>query len=273
MSDPDAAVPAVWWGDFHVAEGEVACWHIGPLHVWLERRPNEWRLVQQAQADPMEVRTRVMVPLDAEQVGAFRHATESAVPLRFTRATEDAPIRVMPALADRPVVVRPEAPLWILPGQAATLYVSTPLWVSFSEGNHAMTELPSLRPPDTWFGPSTQEGELCYASRTDARLVLDDLPKRMNRAVTPVNVLNKGSDPLHLTRIKLPTEHLTLYRSIHDFLWTQAVDVEREADQDNVTITMHTRPPEDAAQPQVLVPPRRKSRLTIINRISGWFSL
>ncbi|GAB5520780.1 MAG: hypothetical protein RhofKO_30310 [Rhodothermales bacterium] len=266
-------MPAVWWGEFQVAEGEVGCWHIGPLHVWLKRRPNEWRIVQQPQDDPMEMRTSVMVPLSAAEVEAFHANMGEHTPLRFTKATGDVPIQVMPALADRPIIIRPDAPLWILPNQAATLYVSTPLWVRFSEGGHVMTELPSLRPPDTWFGPSTREGELCYASRTNARLVLEDLPKRMNRAVTPVNVYNKGTDALHLERIKLPVEYLTLYRSMYNFLWTQPVDVVREADQESVTITMHTRPPDDAAEPEVLVPPRLQSRPTIINRITGWFSL
>lgn len=269
---PDA--PSVWWGEFSLKEGETGCWHIGPTHFWLTHRTHEWRVCHESQPDPLEMQTSVHVPLDSAAQSDFEQNTiTGATVLRFVKQASENQVSVLPALADRPMVIRPETPLSILPEQTVTLYVSTPLWVQFHVKDRLMADLPSLRPADTWFGPSTREGELCYTSRTSARLVLDDIPQRMNRAVTPMVVRNRGSDLLQLERVQLPVQHLTLYRSIHNFLWTSPVEVVREPDQQSVSIDIQPTPPSEASQPEVFIKPRVALRTTIINRIGGWFGL
>lgn len=272
--DVSSDSPSVWWGSFALKEGEVGCWHVGPTHFWLVHHESEWRLYYQPQPDPLEMRASVHVPLSEEEQKAFEEgAALETTSLRFAQQVLKDDVTVLPALADRPMIVRPETPLSILPEQTVTLYVSTPLWVQFRVEGRLMTELPSLRPPDTWFGPSTREGELCYATRTNARLVLDHVPQRMNRAVTPLLVRNRGIDPLQLERVQLPVQHLTLYRSIYNFLWTSPVEVVRESDQQSVSIHIQPTPPPEASQPEVFILPRVAIRTTIINRIGGWFGL
>src|SRR3569832_498815 len=33
-----------WWGDFNLERDEALRWRIGPLTLWLRRRPHEWQL-------------------------------------------------------------------------------------------------------------------------------------------------------------------------------------------------------------------------------------
>ena len=126
-------------------------------------------------------------------------------------ATEDA-IELLPVLADRPVVSRPDVPLHLLGGAAIGLYVSTPIWVRLKTGTRVLLEVPSRAMKNTWFGDHGS-GELCYGSRTRARMRLGELPIRSHRAVTRVELRNRSSRTLDLERLNLPVPQLRLFAS------------------------------------------------------------
>ena len=72
-----------------------------------------------------------------------------------------------------------------------TIYVSSPVWIRLETATGTLLdELPTIRQSDTWHGPNTREGELCYASRTFCRTNIDALPIRQNRALSPVIIYN-----------------------------------------------------------------------------------
>jgi hypothetical protein len=137
-------------------------------HLWMSRE--EWDETQAAEARGG----------DTGCPDARRRVIERFV---FNQQPE-ARCACRPMLADRPVVVRARQSVFIPPGEEAMLYLSTPVWVSIDLGEpaRALREIPVLRLSDTWFGPSTREGELCYAARTHARNHLDQVPRRPHRA-------------------------------------------------------------------------------------------
>ena len=141
---------------------------------------------------------------------------------------------IKPALADRSVVSRPQVPFRLLAGDQIQLYVGNPLWFRLELPNEGpcLRELPINRPSDTWFGPSTREGELCYATRTHARLTVAEIPKRPHRAITPVTLSNRAEDPMLLERISLPVPLLSAYRIDAGNVWTSAVALERREDRE-----------------------------------------
>jgi hypothetical protein len=227
-----------WWGSVTLSIGGVARWRAGPSTVHAERRASDWRVWHETGSDPYAVEAERAHRVDDP-------APEGAPTVRFTFAETPDTIAVTPALADRPVIVRPESTLSVPPGERVTLYVSSPVWMALqlqvrrpkrgSKGPSpvVLAELPTHRPSDTWFGPSTREGELCYAVRTAARLEAADLPLRPHRAVTPVTVENQGATPLDVTRISVPMTFLALYLARGGRLWTDGVLYTREADGDD----------------------------------------
>jgi len=244
---PDAPLDPRWWGAVTLARGEVARWRAGPSTVHAERRAADWRIWHESEADAYAV--------VAERAHRLRGAAppEGAPTLRFTFAETPDTIAVKPLLADRPVIVRPESSLTVPPGERVTLYVSSPVWMALKlevrrprRGRaeptpFVLAELPTARPSDTWFGPSTREGELCYAVRTAARLVASDLPLRPHRAVTPVTVENQAATPLPLTRISVPMPYLALHVDRSGRLWSDGVLFTREPDDDtSVKVTPFT---------------------------------
>jgi hypothetical protein len=142
---------------------------------------------------------------------------------------------VKPSLADRTVVCRPKSPITIVPGASVVIYLSTPIWLTIGVIDKEYTllkEAATQRLSDTWFGASTMQGELCYASQTIGRLDLDKLPFRGQRAITPLLIENKADNDLLFERIALPVPSLSLFTSKTGQLWTQNVGLIREDDGD-----------------------------------------
>ena len=127
------------------------------------------------------------------------------------------------------MVVYPEDPFHVTAGESITLFCSTPLWirVEAGAGRLALMETAIERPPDTWIGPSTREGELCYATQTAARLDRASVPRHPHRALTELRIRNAASDMLLLERVNLAVPYLSLYAGPGGGLWTEPVLLER----------------------------------------------
>jgi hypothetical protein len=267
MEDSNEPGLRPWWGTFELEIGQAGRWAIGPTTLWLYRTAQEWRVLHRATGDPLQSTSEHTLPLEEEAWHAAESVADADPSVKRQRhsfrATSSA-VTLQPVTADRPVVVRPEHPLSIPAGEEVTLYVSTPLWIRLEAGSKRLQDIPSHRPSDTWFGPSTREGELCYASRTAGRLHLDNLPLRMHRAVTPLLVRNDADEPLPLERVHVPTQHLALYRSEHHVPWTQAVTVHRAKAGDGVEVRVESGPPDDVPGATRIQEPRLELRKGLV---------
>ncbi|MEX2543091.1 MAG: hypothetical protein WD314_14890 [Trueperaceae bacterium] len=244
-----------WWGQTGFADDQVRRWNIGPSAVWVERREFEWRLhrLERPAGDDTEIEAATICNADEIDPDATLD--------RFAVGSNGMNLTVSALLADRPVVVRPETPLYVPSGEDVTLYVSTPIWLRFEVAppNRLLAERPALRPSDTWFGPSTLVGELCYASRTSGRLKLAELPRRPHRAITPMRIRNLAKDALLLQRVKVPVQYLTLYHSPSGGLWTQMATALREQDGDLAALQLGRRAPAEAAGAKQIAAPRQQA--------------
>ena len=210
-----------WCAVHPIPVGGAWRWTLGPLTLYAENRPSEWRLTWKADRDPT---------LEGGTHGAIDPATipTEAQAARFTSHHDEVALQLVPALADRPVVIRPDTAFWLLGGERVDLFASTPVWIGVraGESGRALNELPSFRPSDTWFGPNTREGELAYSSKTRARL---DREPRVHpfRAATRITVINHDADPLRIERVKVPVPNLALYLDQDGTFWTSPISLER----------------------------------------------
>ena len=248
-----APQPLAWWGAVDVARDGVVRVTAGPTRVWVERRRHDWRVFSTATPEPDAAAddTDDLAPAAERPLAVAADDLPDADPrVRFCFA--DAPERLLVgvAQADRPFVVRPATPLSVGPDERVTLFVSTPTWIVLSvervvragagtrrqDGGspqpQKLTEFPLERPSDTWFGPNTLTGELCYATRTAGYLRLDDVPRHSHLALTPVTIENKAQDPLQFERVRVPLPQLAVYADTTGALWTNAVRLTRETSGD-----------------------------------------
>lgn len=239
-----------WWTPFPIATGQTVALELGPLAVRLHKASGEWYLhweyEQEDEDDPVTAeRTVSTEPLAIENFDRFVCGTDNTAALK-------------PLLADRPIVVRPRQRVYVLPGEETTFYIGTPVWIRIEVGEppRVLREIPVMRLSDTWFGPSTREGELCYAARTHARSSLQEVPRRPYRAITPVRIQNRALTQLPIDKLSLPVPLLSLYGNGEGELWTEGVSLTRASDSDMASLLVTSGPPHDAREAQLLTAPR-----------------
>ncbi|MCG7201061.1 hypothetical protein MD273_15115 [Marinobacter pelagius] len=225
--DTESRQEGAWAQPYSLVSGDTRYHELGHVQLWVTLLDLEWQVRVrnlEARGDP------------SSWIAETSHVLPSPdVPLqRFVRADRnDGTLTLIPAMADLPTVIRPFQPLTIPAGARCVIYVGTTVWMKICAGGaegSVLTEVPLSTPLLTWVGGNTMEGELCYSSSSFARLVLEAVPKRPWRAVTPVTIINGRSEPLLLERFNLPTPMLSLYRNEKGQLWTPGVTVECETD-------------------------------------------
>jgi len=179
---------------------------------------------------------------------------------------ESGELELSPRLADRAVVSRPDLVFRLARQQEIIVFVSSPLWLLVSSGGQALLDTPIYRPSDTWFGPPTKEGELCYASRTACNLRLPDCPVRSHRATTAVTVRNLADTELLIDQLKLPVHTLHLFEAADGRIWTQDALMERDSSNELAKVSGSTSPPEYALRPKPIAEPRQRAEPNAVVR-------
>lgn len=259
----DALRDMPWWGAFKVHDEQVSTWRIGALRIWVTTKPGEWRVHYDQGDDPLDEH-------------ALHGTLEDPVPegaKSMHIASEDTTkgLVVVPQLADRDVVARPEIATVVVRGDTAAFWVTTPVWVRIEAADGAcLLDVPTFRPSDTWFGDPT-DGELCYASRVAAYTHISRLKFRAARATTRVTVRNHNSVNLTLERLRLPAPSLSLYVDGNGNFWTQDVTITVGQDAP-AQISVSSEPP-DVEDVRLVQGPRRPSSGNLIVRaLSRWLS-
>lgn len=244
------------------------CWSIGERQLVIQRQASEWNTWN---LETETENSETLVRADYTDQALPDHALLG----RHLQVATAASLRVMPALADRSIVARPSVPLRLLGGEQTRIYVSTPLWFKALTlpGELSLLDVPFWRPSDSWFGPSTREGEMCYAKYTDARMQIKLLEQRSHRAITPIFIHNKQKEALLIERLNVPVHLLSLYQDAHQGLWTNTINVTREEDDDLIELQLEKQAPTEVQDACLVAGPRIASdRHTLIRSLGSLFA-
>ncbi len=241
-----------WWKPVKLGVGR--CWRyaIGPLTVYLQRRSDEWWLASEVAAESEELYRVESSELDAIPQG-LKYS-------RFVFKKSPGSFCLKPRLLDRPVVVKTNQAVHIPPGEDITFYISSPVSVGLElgEGGAILLEMASQRLSDTWFGPSTRVGELCYATKTQARNNKQDIPRRPHRAVTPVIIHNHAAELLTMDKLSIPVPFLAVYGLPDGNLWTDPLTLEHHSGHSMAKLKIGDKPPPGANTGNRLAEAREK---------------
>ncbi len=196
-----------WWGEYALEELQTGRLHVGPAEIWIQNLEDEWRIGRVAPGGPFDAHNEVTFPSETPEWDTCEEI------YRIASTAGTGALTVVPMLPDRPVITTAEHPLKIPARQEATIYVSVPLWLQIVHGpsRDVLVDLPLFRPSDSWFGPTTMEGELCYASRMPYRTMIQNVPLWPHRAITAIVVKNRSETTLQIDRVKLPVRHLSVF--------------------------------------------------------------
>jgi hypothetical protein len=245
-----------WWGRHSIEAGRTDMWQIGPLNLWIEHLPFQWRLSWKHGDDWLDPRVRALQEATPESIPSD---VESLICAYGSGAREE--LVFAPTLPNRALVARLSPSLHVLPGEDVNLYVVSPLWlrIEMAQPSKLLHEIPVFRLSDTWFGPMTGAGELAYASSSSAFLDLRQVPLRLHCVITAMNIRNLGSDALKLDRVSVPLPRLSLFYSPRTGFWTDTVSLERKDDRELATLRLDRQPPPDASPTQFITGPRLSS--------------
>ncbi len=210
------------WDPIEFTTERCATWTLECLSLWIEHYEHEWHVLPMYNKAGLYPESRLTMkekdekPQSSDWVHYIIHDGNWILPV--------------PAMMDRPVVVRPDRQLVLIPGERANFFLSLPLSfrLMVSLGSKTKTlrklaEFPICTMKNTWFGDPVS-GELCYFN--NARLFADfnQIPVSSIQAVCPIMISNESERELSFDRICLHTEFLGIYRSPSRF-WTNEVRV------------------------------------------------
>lgn len=265
----DNAGMTKWWGEFELQPGETGRWRIGPMELYVRRDESDWVVAWTRVGGARDTAVEVDVP-------SKKPVPDGVSMDRYAMRETGEHLLLRPRLADRPVVVKPETPVTVPSGEAVTLYVGSPVWIEVAVGEgHGTTlvELPALQPSDTWAGPNTRAGMLCYGGRTLARRRFEDCTLHPHRAITRVDVENGGTDALTVEQLQLPAPMLALYAGADDVLLTESVSLTRKRSETEVELMIGSAAGPDGGELQRLSEPREVAEGNMVfqafNRLFG----
>lgn len=220
-----------WSTPYTFNSGDTQYHELAQLKLWVTMLDKEWQVrVDRSGSEPDRMRWTQTVS---------HMLPGSGVPLqRLMRPEGSNTVTCLPIMAKLPTVIRPYQPLTILAGGECIIYVGTVVWMRVCVGQQRqqLMEIPLSDPSLTWVGPSTMEGDLCYMAPSYARLVLDAVPRRPWRAVTPVRIRNNRQESLLIERFSLPTPLLSLHENERGHLWTPRVTVTCETEMNSARL-------------------------------------
>lgn len=242
---------ADFWDETVISRGRAARFRVGPLVLTISRSAQEWHVARESTGDAIDASASV------ETLEQMPEAAEHADVTRYATSPGSDRVSVLPVVPDRSVVSRLDRPLTILARTSVTLYIGAPVWLRIVEpGDRRLAEFPAWRPKETWFGPNTREGELCYSTRTLGRLVLDEMQILPHRMVSAVSIRNDRDEALAIDRVNLPARRLSVYRAKDGRFWSEAVTLERTLRDEFAKIHVGDEPPAEAAHAVRISGPR-----------------
>jgi hypothetical protein len=259
LSGEEREMDVALWEPTDIKSNIVYGCKIGSVEIRLRYAQHDWHVASEAVDESSS--DRPFKPLRGKKI------QEPSSWSRWTSTEESLTAQLVPALPDKPVVVRPEASIRIPGKQTAMFFVGIPLWVRITVGkDRAMNlcEIPTMNLSKTWFG-DVISGELGYSLKTRAMRDLSGVEPRASRATCSVLIDNSSASDLTFQRLCLHTEHLALFRS-EKRLWANQVNVLYRGEEQGSQIDLTANPPDLEGPCERITDPRVKPDKNLLRK-------
>lgn len=233
MKQDTAQDKAIWWGETAIQSGKRLQLRCGDLQLDILPKDNEWLVQYQLSKD--------LVVFKAEL--SYNDETDDAIEFenkqRFVSNALPDHVILQPALADRSITCKPKVTVSLFPKQQISLFVGLPLWLQLHMDGieTALLDIPTVRISDSWFGPDSRKGVICYASTNNEQLDLKPTVNHGTRVTLEVRVKNNSDAILSLDKLSIPVPHLALYVDKENEFYTRRMTLTREQDE-NASLTI-----------------------------------
>jgi len=223
------------WEPVDIPQKRCAMWRFPRRSIWVERIETEWHVLFLPETgEEGDTSYRVISRAQKPSSSQWRHYLH-----RDSGTMQPAPV-----LPDRPVVMRPDRALTLLPGQSTIFFLELPVWFRLSTSGYRpakVFEEPLTVLSRTWFGDPVT-GELCWGLATRLHHSIESVEPSADRAVCPLMIENDSESDLEFQKICLHVENLSIFRGTRH-LWTNSLHaVFKGPDQATQMEIVHTPP-------------------------------
>lgn len=180
---------------------------------------------------------------------------------------------LVPALPDKPVVIRPLQRVSILPHEKMRLFIVVPLAITLvaESGKNRTVVFEELTMPlsKTWFG-DTVNGEHAYAVDSPLHQSFEQYSVTAKEAVCPILITNSTDTPLSFKRLNLRVPGLSLYQGKGLIFTNLTHVVYRGADQLN-QISYESKAPEVGFGLESIAAPRDPQSKNVLSKSMNFF--
>ncbi len=193
------------WQKYKLEEGKTYHGQFATLGIWIQREGKVWHLATDLSKTREAIKPFDIQPPGALKTGWTHHISDSHTSLY-----------ILPALPDRPVVVKPVENYTVLPEMQLDILVQIPLWIqlyaSSVKPEQLMLDIPVEAMSSTWFGDPVS-GELAYSLPGELFLKMEELSPSSKYAVCPVRIRNLSDTTLNFERLSLHANQLNIYEN------------------------------------------------------------
>ncbi|HTZ52101.1 MAG TPA: hypothetical protein VMF68_10600 [Spirochaetia bacterium] len=203
------------WEAVDIPHRKCLQWRFPARSIWVERVETEWHVLSLPErARDRSAYRRVVARSQKPASSEWRHYLHRAGGL----------MQPSPVLPDRPVVIRPDRALTLLPGQSTVFYLGIPVWFRLSAAGPRAARVfdePLSVLTRTWFGDPVT-GELCWGLATRLHHSLDSVDTSVDCAICPLMIENESETDLDFQKICIHVENLSVFRG-RERLWTNSL--------------------------------------------------
>lgn len=233
------------WRDYSLSNDQINYQNIGDLHIWYKSAAKQ-----------------LSVAYCLDSIGECEYSVtqipESVEWNRWSLSNDVQKIDIMPVFPDRPVVVKPELKMKLLPNVKIKFYVRVPIWVRMvtQQTNSELTllESPSVVLSSTWFGTPAQ-GELCYWITSGVQFQTEPDLTRYYSAICPINLSNKSDKELEITKLNIRVPKLSIFIDQQQ-LWSDDIKINYRGEEHSSQIIVSGKAPEERPSAVLLSKPR-----------------
>jgi hypothetical protein len=183
-------------------------------------------------------------------------------------ADKSSSLYILPALPEKPVVVKPEKEFKLLPKTSVQLLISLPVWVQFYHGtvkkDHLIMDTASKVLSKTWLG-EPDSGIIAYSLKIKSGEILTSGQAMDNHIMCPVKISNESNTVLDFQRFLLHTDQLTIYL-VGDKLFTNNVHVKFKGEGVISDLHFSSHKPDSLENAKKVAEPRNPEKIGALKR-------
>jgi hypothetical protein len=192
------------WQKYKIEEGKIYSGKPGKIRFWIKKQQKIWQFCS-SEKDSNEISDEGI-----QQVSKLPAGVE------WTNIVADkhTGLYIVPALPDRPVIIKPEKIFTILAGTTIDIFARIPVWIQLYASSvkveNLIIEFPSIELSSTWFG-DPDNGELAYSLPGTIHYQFVKEKITAYDAICPIQIRNDSDSVLNFQRLSVPVNELNIY--------------------------------------------------------------